>query len=371
MDIYQLILKSCIGKLNPAEQEVLDAWLADEGHRRLYRRVAATLRSRDAIAFLAEVDTEQALARAKGRRRHMSWPRMRVATVAGVAAAVLVAVLWWAVPGTMPPAAQSELAHATLTLPGGEVLNLNDSTLDYRSDGGQVKKSGGRVEVSSGAVPSATPNRLDVPCGEQCHLVLPDGTQVWVNALSSLTFPSSFEGKAERVVQLTGEAYFDVAPDKAHPFIVSSEGQRVTATGTAFGVYAYLGENLRTVLREGGVRVQANGGQAVDLSPGEQLLIRTDGAMVVSRVDVDAYCSWMQGVYSFDGVNLHDVFRTLSRWYDIRRVDFDINVPVERCFSGRLRKSDGLETIMVVIERGSGCDIDFHDGVVSVRLAGN
>ena len=151
---------------------------------------------------------------------------------------------------------------------------------------------------------------------------------------------------------------------------MSSEGQRVTATGTAFGVYAYLGENLRTVLREGGVRVQANGGQAVDLSPGEQLLIRTDGAMVVSRVDVDAYCSWMQGVYSFDGVNLHDVFRTLSRWYDIRRVDFDINVPVERCFSGRLRKSDGLETIMVVIERGSGCDIDFHDGVVSVRLAG-
>lgn len=368
MDIYQLILKSCYSKLTTDEQAVLDAWLSEKGHTRLYGRIADTLRRHDAVGFLATIDTEQALLRAKGRRRANF--RLRVAAVASIAAAVLAAVLWWAVPHSQTDNHPSELAQTTLTLSTGEVIQLGDSVSEHRSPADGVKLTSDGLEVQGGQTPSPVLNRLDVPVGRQCHLVLPDGTHVWVNARSVLKFPSSFAGLAERVVELTGEAYFEVAHDKSHPFSVIGGGQRVTATGTAFGIYAYPNEESRTTLCEGGVRVDIGSGKTVDLVPGEQLWLHADGEVEVVQVDVEVYRGWMQGVYRFDNVDLHEVLRTLSRWYDIRRVDFEEAVPAGKKFSGKLRKDDGLETILKVLELGTDCDIELHDGVLSVR-AGN
>ena len=219
--------------------------------------------------------------------------------------------------------------------PGGNraILRLADGTeivLDERPDGtiaqedqhAIYKQADGELVYqpkASGADRDAPVfNRLQTPRGGQYHLVLPDGTHVWLNAASTLTYAIS-GATPERLVQLEGEAYFEVAHDPDRPFRVASRGQVVEVLGTHFNVNSYADEPLlRTTLVEGAVKVSASADQQpVMLAPGEQAQWVEGNPLAVSKVDVAQVVAWKNGKFNFNHSDVATVMRELSRWYDV------------------------------------------------------
>ncbi|WP_316797712.1 FecR family protein [Pedobacter frigidisoli] len=218
--------------------------------------------------------------------------------------------------------------------PGGEkaYLTLADGkkiSLDHLQQGGiaqpgvEISKSpNGMVvyKVSAGREATDATNTLETPNGGKFSIVLPDGTKAWLNAASRLTYPLSFRNKEKRIVTLSGEGYFEVAHDKAHPFLVNSQRQTVQVLGTHFNIQAYPNEkHIRTTLLSGSVRISGNTTVAKILKPGEQADFDTNG-ITVSQADKEQANAWINDDFVFNGEDLHTVMRQVARWYDVEVV---------------------------------------------------
>jgi transmembrane sensor len=213
---------------------------------------------------------------------------------------------------------------AMLVLGDGSTIDLNKALQGHLStqSGALVLKadSGQLAYQATGGSLSDAPvfNTLVTPKGGQYKIVLADGTKVWLNASSSLTFPTAFQGKDRRVT-VTGEAYFEVARRPNQPFFVAVSGSTIEVLGTHFNVNAYADEALMaTTLLEGAVKVTGvHGGQAT-LKPGEQAeLSETATTVHVMEVDTAAIIAWKNEQFSFNDSDLKEVMKQLSRWYDI------------------------------------------------------
>lgn len=159
------------------------------------------------------------------------------------------------------------------------------------------------------------------PRGGTYHVTLPDGTRVWLNAASSLKFPSTFGKQPERRVELTGEAYFEVTKNKKQPFVVKSASQSVTVLGTRFNIESYLDDGTtRTTLVEGSVKVNrdiaAHPADSMVLKPGQQLAL-TGSALHVQDADVNEVTAWIKGDFVFKEEPLSNIMKELARWYDV------------------------------------------------------
>ncbi len=240
---------------------------------------------------------------------------------------------------------------AMLTLADGSTISLDDAQNGTLAHQGNTKvlKLDGRLSyeaaVSREAVSGAAANRQSLasgqiayntivtPRGGQYQVVLPDGSQVWLNAASSLRFPTAFAGK-ERRVEVTGEAYFEIAKDLSMPFVVSlsTPGQlkddpsgagrtEVQVLGTHFNINAYNDEALlKTTLLEGSVKF-VNGGKARILNPGQQSQLARNGQLNISDgVDLTEVMAWKNGIFHFEGSEIGTVMKQLSRWYDVEIV---------------------------------------------------
>ncbi|WPU99037.1 FecR domain-containing protein [Mucilaginibacter sp. cycad4] len=243
---------------------------------------------------------------------------------------------------------------AILTLSTGKQIDLNlakngriysDKGLDI------IKESNGVLRYRSKPTPghdSQEMNTLTTPSGGQFKVVLADGTKIWLNAMSSLTYPSRFSGH-KRPVSLTGEAYFEVARNKEKPFDVNTVNERVEVLGTHFNISAYTDErSQRTTLLEGSVRVTAKRQIAqVTIKPGQQAE-GTAGSLKITNVDANATASWKDGVFIFNHTETHTLMRQLSRWYNIDVVyQGDIK---ERTFSGSIDRSYTLLQVLDVLK---------------------
>ena len=151
------------------------------------------------------------------------------------------------------------------------------------------------------------------------RVVLPDGTEVWLNAESRITFPNEFSS-AQREVEIEGEAYFDVVKDDQHPFIVHTKYFTTKVLGTSFDVKAYRKETAHVVLVSGKVEVTAYEKHKQTLSMGEMASFGNDGQMQKTNVDTYSYIQWKDGFFYFDRTPLGDIMRELGRWYDINIV---------------------------------------------------
>lgn len=159
---------------------------------------------------------------------------------------------------------------------------------------------------------------LTVPRGMNKEIMLADGTKVWLNAESRLEYPAGFEGQAQRVVRLTGEAYLEVAKDAAHPFIVETDFMKTQVLGTAFNVRAYSPEDAHVTLVEGSVKVSdARHKKEVLMKPGQSVALQKGGNFAVNEVEATAYNSWTEGQFYFDNTELVEIMRELGRWYNI------------------------------------------------------
>jgi len=217
--------------------------------------------------------------------------------------------------------------RALLTLADGTKVALDD----YRN-GELNQKSGIQiVKLADGQllyrIPKATQktglehlfNTVQTPNGGQYQLILEDGTKVWLNAASSLHYPMAFT-KNERIVELQGEAYFEVAKDKARKFLVKTTQQQVTVLGTHFNINAYPEEgSVKTTLLEGSVQVEQQGkepGAMVFLKPGQASQLSGD-RFVVKTVDTEEAVAWKNGYFVFDNEDLKTAIRKVARWYDL------------------------------------------------------
>lgn len=226
------------------------------------------------------------------------------------------------------------------SLGNGLVANQNNTTVS-KKNGALVYKSGNNSELVY--------NTMTTPRARQYNLELSDGTKVWLNASSSLTFPTSFASN-ERKVILTGEAYFEVAKDKKRPFRVSVNEMQVNVLGTHFNINAYDDEaTINTTLLEGSVLLSEKS-QKVLLKPGQQAQKQKKGTIVVNnKVNIDKVMGWKNGVFYFENADLQTVLREISRWYDVDVV-FEKGIPV-RTFEGEIQRNLKLSQVLKILEK--------------------
>ncbi|RPE12507.1 FecR family protein [Chitinophaga lutea] len=254
--------------------------------------------------------------------------------------------------------------HAGALIPGGDkaILTLADGsriTLDTAGNGAiasqgnvqVIKLNSGQLAYNtdaSGKGGGISYNTLSTPKGGQFRIILPDGSNVWLNAASSLRFPTAFSGKT-REVQLNGEAYFEVAKNPAMPFTVKVNEMAVQVLGTHFNVMAYKDENsIQTTLLEGAVNIQ-HGAQAMLLKPGQQARLSAAGKMTLNdRVDVEEVTAWKNGYFHFNHESLEGVMRQIGRWYDAE-VTYEGDIPA-REFGGKIERSSSVTEVMKILE---------------------
>lgn len=198
---------------------------------------------------------------------------------------------------------------------------------------------------------------------ETRHLMLADGTEVWLNAGSSLSYPERFSG-AERCVSLRGEAYFKVSHDPAHPFIIEAGRLRARVLGTEFNVRCYKGDDTHVTLVSGSVEVSA-GGSVVRISPSEDATIE-DGGLRVSRVSIKDFTSWRHGIMYFDNASLRAILQEMGSWYGVNVICND-NGLLERRFHFMYNRNAPVEEGLRLLNDASDVNVALEDGAIVIE----
>lgn len=242
---------------------------------------------------------------------------------------------------------------ATLKLADGQLVALNQNKdAVILKDGKNYYADGTLVAADQENHPEHAIQNLElsIPNGGEYQVVLSDGTKVWLNSSSSLKYPSSFADAAERIVELNGEAYFEVTHNTAKPFKVRSNGQTVRVLGTHFNVNAYPDEPvIKTTLLEGKVAVDLPSGEIKNLSPGQQSVVQPQtGDIQVRSVDPLAAIDWKNGDFVFDYASIEMIMRKIARWYDVDVV-FKGKMSTTKFF-GAISRSKNITEVLHVLE---------------------
>lgn len=327
-----------------ADDETLHRFMENEFHR--FR----------ADEPLPEIDTESVYRNIipTRQRRIFTFPR-----VAAAAVIILLAGLWFNQQQnkvTQTPIAQQPVKEKEDIQPGSNkaILTLADgSTVTLDSAGNQVISRGntkisqqnGQLLYSEGKADAGF-NKLSTPRGGQFRVVLPDGTKVWLNSASSLTYPTAFTGK-ERIVELEGQGYFEVAQNAVLPFKVKVKEMEVQVLGTHFDVMAYTDENaVNTTLLEGTVQVK-EGTETRLLKPGQQAVLKSH-AFTVQEADVKKAIAWKSGLFVFNNMALPAILREVARWYDVEIV-YE-TTPSTELYGGGIARNLNLSNVLTLLE---------------------
>ena len=242
---------------------------------------------------------------------------------------------------------------AVLELSDGSRVSLEDSSVFYMQEEGAIVRqdSGSALTYErQGVQREVVYHTLRVPVGGEYHLVLSDGTRVWLNSASEFRYPTQFSGE-NREVFFSGEIYLEVAKDSLHPFIVRAGDVRVEVLGTSFCVSAYPDEDrVATTLVSGKVLMRTEKGD-VALKPGERAVWNREWrTMQMNKVDVSQYVSWVKGRFEFEDLSLDEICRQLSRWYDVSFEFVDASC-AHRRFTGGLWRDMQLVDFLKIVEQ--------------------
>lgn len=354
----ELLKKYRIGKLAEEERALLESW------------------------YLAQVSENQSALDEEELRHNLHLIRKRLVSRtapryvppiyrwgASAAAILVIASLAWFFlrnGPTLPPRhnVQQDVMpggnKATLTLADGRTVQLStdrngiavtEDGITY-TDGTAVLATAHIDETAN--IPDGRGRWLSIstPRGGTYHVTLADGTNIWLNAGSTLRYPARFDG-AERIVELEGEAYFEVkkTPTKRIPFTVKSNGQAISVLGTEFNVAAYADEpTVRTVLVEGSVKIVAHTAKReVLLKPGEEAVLSSAGIQT-REANVASVTAWKTGKFRFDDTELHEIMNQLSRWYDVE-VEYR-GVIKKTYFYGVMNRDETLAGVLEALRAG-------------------
>ena len=315
----------------------------------------------------------------KGKKRRVI-PLKRIAIAASVIGLLLISVLLLNDKIGKKETAKVETNHQRFkddVSPGGDKATLilaDGSTivLDETQNGTIAQQGNSKIIKLDGKLSYDPTNKnsreivyntISTPKGGQYQLELPDGSQVWLNATSSIHFPTSFTG-TERRIEITGEAYFEIAKNPNMPFIVTVSNSEVQVLGTHFNINAYNDEdNVKTTLLEGSVRF-VNDGSINILKPGQQAQLTKEGTTkVVSDVNVDNVVAWKNGMFDFENASIETVMRQLSRWYD---VEIEYKGKTDDLFIAEMRRNIKLSDALKALELTGKVKFDIQDKKIIV-----
>jgi transmembrane sensor len=372
--ITELTWKYLMDDLSSEERVELETWLADPYNRARFEERIKPENILEGIMFLRSGEEELSgvetrilqnndmkiiplgeRIRENRRQRHWLAAAAALAVISGTA-------IWYYGRDSqsdekIPVFAKANLLapakdKAVLTLGNGKTVALGDAgngTIARQEGSEAVKVDSGELVYHNNGAARAVENTIATPRGGGFRVMLPDGTKVWLNAASKITFPTAFTG-SKRMVSVEGEAYMEVASDAAHPFVVSCRNTIVQVLGTSFDLMAYPDENgVRTSLASGAVEV--NSGEAkTRLKPGQQADV-VSGKIAVDECDLGQVLAWKNGFLDFRAADIQTVMRAVSRWWDVDVV-FPDKATTER-FSGQLNKSlTGEEALKILTASG-------------------
>lgn len=390
--ICHLLQQRMNGKSTPAEKEELEAILLDHAQDALvFEALQECMQEESAASFTARPDwdihIQQVLDIDKGLPSRSPVRRLAPGIRWWAAAAIFLLLatgiyLYTRTPAQKELAGTGKMQHdvspggekASLTLADGRQIQLDSAAngeLALQGNARVVKLANGQLAYNA-TLPANGPsaasigqpaayNTLTTPRGGKYELTLPDGTRVWLNAASSLRYPTAFTGK-ERRVRITGEAWFEVAKNTAMPFTVDVDGrEEVQVLGTQFNINAYEDEpGIHTTLLQGSVRINANHHVQL-LQPGQQALVDNSGGAikVATGVDLDQVIAWKKDLFRFDNADLRTVMRQLSRWYNVDVV-YEKDAPASEVFFGEMQRSLNLSQVLKGLE-GVGVHFRIED----------
>lgn len=328
-------------ELDSPEQQTNDRHLQALADKAFNRIQAQLIKQRSDIISMPE------------RRNRNLWTRVAAAAILLVALSLTTYFILRPQTSQQPLVAKNEVKprqdiapggnKAILILSNGKQINLSNAqngrlakeanaVIKKTADGKVIYQSNENQQTARIAY-----NTLKTPRGGKYDLTLADGTRVWLNAASSITYPSSFNG-TDRQVEITGEAYFEVVHNAAKPFRVKVAGQVIEDLGTHFNINAYSDEPaIKTTLLEGSIRLSNNSGNLI-LKPGQQATVGPNQAISIDPdADTEEAVAWHHDLFKFNDASIETVMRQLSRWYDVD-VSYEGKIP-KRQFSGKIYRS--------------------------------
>lgn len=362
-DIIWLIVKSLRGKITPEEELFLSKWkFQSKANEQMYQRLEIESREHTEYPLFRQFHSRREwslLLKGIYRRRFVR----RMSRVAVAASFILFGVSSYFIFSSEQDKAV-KIAHvesltdysfskkARLILPGGDTLQITSAAMDTLVRHSIFVENTGNTLVyhSNRTVDTLVYNTLEIPRGGAYSLQLADGTKVMLNSDSRLRFPETFSNDL-REVYLEGEAYFQVAKNAQKPFIVHCDQYQVRVLGTSFNISAYPDDRISmTTLVEGRVQVEC-GDTTVFLLPG--VMASVSGSKVSIRaVDVDSYISWTRDQFSFSEERLEDLFKKISRWYDVDFVYEDTKMK-EYKFSGFIPRYESITAVLQIMEQAA------------------
>ena len=381
--IARLIFLHVQGMTDNAQEKELDEWRSvSPRHEELFQRMLSSEHVEKSISRFVKTEEEEERGWRQLQQKARSGRSVRKIKWFPYAAAI---VLILSVGGVfyfsgdkeqteILPIAKNEVqvpgSRAVLILPDGRKVDLENEVL--RSD---LAQSDSLLLVSARSLkyrdidsPDATEifHTLEIPRGGEYLLTLSDGTMIYLNSESTLSFPVKFQGK-ERKVYLTGEAYFKVAKNTEHPFVVTAGELEVLVTGTTFGVRAYKDEkDIQTTLESGQVTVRVEG-KSVKLVPNKQVLFnKSTMGLEVRDVDVDLYLAWADGRLVYDNCPLEKILTDLGRWYNID-VFYSRDELRSYQFSLNMKKHEEFTQVLELIGKTGEVQFEIKDNTVIVK----
>lgn len=369
--IARLIVRQIIEGADAPMDKELEEWLAEsEDNQREYedirRRLREDLRQKEeSLAPAAWKKTERRLPKRRTLRRIAQWTAAACVAFAMGAGAFLWMQAEEELPATVSTNTKSY--QAVLILGDGERVTLNDSTRQFITEkaGTRISTEGNTVRYEAQEESETTEmHTLLIPRGGEFHMELADGTQVWLNSESKLTYPARFTG-GTREVAMEGEVCFQVAKNEAQPFIVRTGGMAVTVLGTVFNVDAYPDNGrIATTLVEGKVEIQA-GDEKQTLLPDQQAVLEKGKGIEVKKVYAEDYISWIGGVFHFTEASLEEIMQKLSRWYNFEF--FFANADVKDAhFTLNIRRYENVSDILSKIEKTGRAHFNINGRTVVV-----
>ena len=363
--IWQWIGDYCSGLMDKSEEQELRAWMDEAEENKLFFMEGVKMVREYQVVTRSDKNASDSLKhvreKIKARGRRQLW--IQITAVASVVILFALSFAFFYMPELERESPVSAKVHAggmkaTLIVANGIQVdlmqdNLQDVVRQYGATVLEDKKNELRydnVEVNEEIEENPVYHTISTPVGGEYHFTLADGTMVWLNSSSRLTFPTRFTGDAREVL-VEGEVYFGVQHDESKPFIVRVNDVSVRVLGTEFCISAYPeNEGVMTTLVRGAVQVTSGNNQVV-LKPGYQAVVdQYSGAISQRAVELSLYTSWVRGIFEYENMELNDIMVQLARWYDVQ-FTFSASECKERRFTGVIRKYEDLNDVLDMIEK--------------------
>ena len=387
--IAELIFHDLKEELSEADKSILKDWINESTeNRELYNKIIDKNNIRNKIDTLNKSNTKEAwkkLNNELGEKKKIFRLNSNTILKYAVAACIVLLVGIYIVLKQTSKPEEYKLTESPTIVTGTQkaVLITSDNTKialgDFKEGktfnlkNAMVKDANNiltyhqtKEEPNKEALQPAT-NTLETPRGGEYSLVLSDGTRVYLNAETQLTFPEAFTAD-KREVLLEGEAYFEVAESKTKAFIVKTSDYAVQVYGTSFNVSAYASDKgSHTTLVSGSVGINTQTGTKVKLNPGEQAYYdKSDNSFYTKKVDTHVYTAWKEGKFMFENETLEEIMRKLGRWYDTKTVYLDKEIR-NRHFSGTLDRYDNIADLLNMIGMTTRIEFKIERNIIYVN----